>query len=275
MELPIFQVDAFTGRPFAGNPAAVCLLERWLPDEALQQIAAEMNLSETAFLVEAGATFEIRWFTPAVEVPLCGHATLASGAVVLGRLRPGADRVELSSRFSGALAVSRAGEMFELDFPAFGVEQIPVRDDVASALGARPVACFRGREKELFALFDEARTVRELAPGFSELRRLDPPTAVGITAPGGGLDGDVDFVSRYFAPFEGIDEDPVTGSAHCTLAPYWAKRLGRRGLRARQVSRRGGELTLALRGPRVGIAGRAVVVLEGKLRLGSEGPAAP
>jgi PhzF family phenazine biosynthesis protein len=267
VEFPIFVVDAFTTRAFAGNPAAVCPLERWLPDQALQRIAAEMNLSETAFLVEEGAGYQIRWFTPTVEVPLCGHATLASGAVVLTKLRPGVARVSLSSRQSGSLSVARVGDLFELDFPAFEVEEVPVPRALAAALGARPRSAFRGREHEVFAVFDDPQVVRELSPDFKALLELHPPAAVGVTAPGAGLDADVDFVSRYFAPIEGIDEDPVTGSAHCSLTPYWARRLGRSRMKARQVSQRQGELGLELRGSRVGIAGGAVLVLEGRLQV--------
>jgi PhzF family phenazine biosynthesis protein len=264
MTIPIYQLDAFTDRPFGGNPAAVCLLDGWLPDATLQAVAAENNLSETAFLVPEGKGWEIRWFTPAAEVDLCGHATLASAGVVFRHLAPEAERVVFRSRHSGELPVTRDGDTLFLDFPARPPQEVDVTDALAEALGARPVAAVRSRD--LYAVFDEADTVRRLAPDIDALRPLND-FAVGVTAPGTGEDGDVDFVSRFFAPNQGIPEDPVTGSAHSSLTPYWADRLGKTAMRARQVSARGGELRAELRGDRVLIGGQVVEVIRGTLTV--------
>jgi len=260
--LPLYQVDAFTDRPFAGNPAAVCPLEAAIPEALMQDIAAENNLSETAFFHRQGDVFSLRWFTPTTEVELCGHATLASAFVLMTELEPARKEVTFRSR-SGLLAVRRRGEEFVLDFPAYPAA--PADADtaarVADALHARPREVMRARS--LFAVFDDARTVRAIAPDFRALAAL--PTAVGVTAPGADEARPVDFVSRYFAPGYGIDEDPVTGSSHCTLAPYWSQRLGKPELRARQVSRRGGEVSCALADDRVHIGGRARLVITGRL----------
>lgn len=263
-EIPFYQVDAFTSRPFAGNPAAVCPLEAWLPDEVLLAIAAENNLSETAFFVQQGDRLELRWFTPAVEVDLCGHATLAAGFVVLTRLAPGRAEVTFETR-SGPLTVRREGDGLALDLPARPAAPAEVGEDLVAALGARPKAAIRARD--LVAIFERAEEVRALRPDMSRLSALDV-FAVGVTAPGGGgEDADVDFVSRFFAPAKGVPEDPVTGSLHCTLVPYWAERLGKTALAARQVSRRGGELRCALAGDRVLLGGQAALVIEGTLRF--------
>ncbi len=264
MHIPIYQLDAFTDHAFGGNPAAVCLLDGWLPDETLQAIAAENHLSETAYLVPETDGWEIRWFTPAAEVDLCGHATLASGAVVFRHLRPVTDRVVFRSRHSGELPVTRDGETLFLDFPSRPPVEVEVTDALVEALGVRPVAAVRSRD--LYAVFDDAETVRSLAPDFDALRSLSD-FAVGVTAPGTGEDGDVDFVSRFFAPNQGIPEDPVTGSAHSSLTPYWAERLGKMAMRARQVSHRTGELMVELRGDRVLIGGQVVEVIRGTLTL--------
>lgn len=262
-EIPFYQVDAFTSRPFAGNPAAVCPLDAWLPDDVLLAIAAENNLSETAFLVQQGDRLELRWFTPAVEVDLCGHATLAAGFVVLTRLAPGRAEVTFETR-SGPLTVRREAEGLALDLPARPAAPAEVGEDLAAALGARPKAAIRARD--VVAIFERAEEVRALRPDMSRLAALDV-FAVGVTAPGGGEDADVDFVSRFFAPAKGVPEDPVTGSLHCTLVPYWAERLGKTALAARQVSRRGGELRCALAGDRVVLGGQAALVIEGTLRF--------
>lgn len=262
-EIPIYQVDAFTSRPFAGNPAAVCPLEAWLPDEALLAIAAENNLSETAFFVRQGGRVDLRWFTPAVEVDLCGHATLAAGFVLLTRLDPALPEVAFQTR-SGQLLVRRDGDELRLDLPARPPVAAEVSDALAEALGARPAAAVRARD--LIAVFDRAEEVRALRPDMARIAALDT-FAVGVTAPGTGADADVDFVSRFFAPAKGVPEDPVTGSLHCSLVPYWAGRLGRAALAARQVSRRGGELRCALAGDRVELGGQAVLVIEGTLRF--------
>ncbi|UQA54591.1 PhzF family phenazine biosynthesis protein [Polyangium aurulentum] len=262
-EIPLYQVDAFTSRPFAGNPAAVCPLDAWLPDETLQAIAAENNLSETAFFVRQGDRFALRWFTPAVEVDLCGHATLASGFVILDVLEPGRSEVQFDTK-SGELSVRRSGDLLALELPARPPAPADVTEALTLALGARPSVAVRARD--LVAVFEDAETVRRMKPDMARIAALDT-FAVGVTAPGTGEDGDVDFVSRFFAPAKGVPEDPVTGSLHCTLVPYWAERLGRARLSARQVSARGGELSCTLSSGRVELGGRAVLVLEGKLRF--------
>lgn len=260
MKIPLYQVDAFTDRPFAGNPAAVCPLPRWLPDATLQAVAAENNLSETAFFVPEGDGYTLRWFTPAREVELCGHATLASALVVFQFLQPGARSVRFTSPHSGRLPVDREGELLVLDFPARPPQPCDPPPDLARALGRQPGAVLL--QRDYFAVFEREAEVRALRPDRAALLEL-PVQGVAATAPG----DDCDFVSRYFVPSAGIDEDPVTGSTHCVLAPYWAARLGRPKLRARQVSARGGELQCELRGGRVRIGGRAVLVVEGQLLL--------
>ncbi len=262
--IPLYQVDAFTDRPFGGNPAAVCPLDAWLPDAMMQDIAAENNLSETAFFVRRDDAFDLRWFTPAVEIDLCGHATLAAAFVLMTRLEPGRTDATFHSR-SGPLRVSRDGDLFTLDFPARPPVAIAEPGELAAALGAAPCAVLKARD--VYAVLDCAETVRRLAPDMDRLKRIEG-FAVCVTAPGDGRDADVDFVSRFFAPAQGIPEDPVTGSSHCSLVPYWAGRLGRPALRARQVSARGGELTCALAGDRVRIAGHAVLVVTGLVHPG-------
>lgn len=259
MELPLYQVDAFTDRPFAGNPAAVVPLPEWLPDDTLQAIAAENNLSETAFLVPEGEGWRLRWFTPAVEVDLCGHATLATAHVLFQRLAPDRDRVDFDT-LSGRLTVVRDGDRLAMSFPARPPRRVEAPAGLAKALGAAPAEVWQARD--LMAVFEDAATVRELRPDMAALAGLDA-FAVMATAPG----TDCDFVSRFFAPAQGIPEDPVTGSAHCTLVPYWAERLGKKALHARQVSPRGGELFCDDQGERIRIAGHAVLVIEGTLRL--------
>lgn len=261
LRLPIYQVAAFAPRLFGGNPAAVVPLSAWLPDATLQAIAAENNLSETAFLVADADAYELRWFTPAVEVDLCGHATLASGHVVLQHLKPGTARVVFHTRKAGALTVERRGDLLELELPAREAAPCDAPPGLAAALGAAPRAVLAARD--LLAVFDDADTVRALRPSFGALMAL-AAFGVIVTAPGTGADEDVDFVSRFFAPRQGIDEDPVTGSAHCTLVPFWAAKLGRAALRARQVSPRVGELDCTLHeGGRVALRGRTIPYLEG------------
>jgi PhzF family phenazine biosynthesis protein len=261
MEIPIYQVDAFADRPFAGNPAPVCPLDSWLPDEVMQRIAAENNLSETAFFVRRGNDFDLRWFTPRAEVDLCGHATLGSAFVVLTRLEPGRESVTFHTR-SGALAVEREGERLVMDFPARPPEAGNAPEGLAAALGTEPTEILGSRDA--LAVFDTAEEIRALKPDTHRIERLDC-FAVCVTARGTGADDDVDFVSRFFVPAQGIPEDPVTGSAHSTLVPYWAARLGKTTLRARQVSARGGELWCEHHGDRVRIAGHAVLVMTGTL----------
>jgi predicted PhzF superfamily epimerase YddE/YHI9 len=260
MKLPLYQLDAFTSRLFCGNPAAVVLLEKWLPDAVLQAIAAENNLAETAFVIPHRDLTPLRWFTPTVEVDLCGHATLATADVLFRYRFPKLDRLRFSTR-SGELAVSRAGELLEMDFPSRPGKPVAVTDALAEALGARPREAHLARD--LLVIFDTETQVRSLRPDFPRIAALDA-FAVIASAPG----DDVDFVSRFFAPGAGIPEDPVTGSAHCTLTPYWAARLGRNTLAAKQVSGRGGELRCELRGDRVAIAGRVVEYLRGEIDIG-------
>ncbi len=264
--VPLYVVDAFTERAFAGNPAAVCLLEAWPEDAWLQNLAAEMNLSETAFLVERGECFELRWLTPAVEVDLCGHATLASAAVLwhAGRVRP-----ETTIRFatrSGILAAARRGELIELDFPLDTTRESPPPPGLLESLGAGPRYVGRGRTDWLVELDTEAE-VRNLAPDFRRLAAVDCRGMI-VTARSAG--GEFDFVSRFFAPAAGIDEDPVTGSAHCTLAGFWQSRLGKSEFRALQASRRGGIVHVRIEGDRVRLGGRAVIVAAGGLMSAAE-----
>jgi PhzF family phenazine biosynthesis protein len=260
MRIPCYQVDAFTRTRFAGNPAAVCPLTRWLPDATLQAIAAENNLAETAFTVPEGEDFHLRWFTPAVEVDLCGHATLAAAFVLMTEQEPGRAAVRFRSQ-SGPLAVRRDGDAYTLDFPA----RAPVPADspagLAAALGCAPREVLRSRD--WLVVLESAAAVAAVRPDFAALTRVE--AAVIVTGPGDAPG--VDFVSRFFAPGLGIPEDPVTGSAHCTLAPYWAGRLGRTQLHARQISRRGGEIRCTLRGDRVDLTGGAVLVRTGEFLL--------
>lgn len=258
MRLPIYQIDAFADRAFAGNPAAVVLLDQWLPEPVMQAIAGENNLAETAFLVHEPAGWRIRWFTPACEVDLCGHATLASAFVLFER-DPLLPRIAFQSR-SGPLAVDREGERLVLDFPSRPPAAMAPVPGLSEALGARVREVWKARD--LVAVLDDEATVRGLKPDLAALAGMDD-FAVVVTAPG----EEADFVSRFFGPRVGVPEDPVTGSAHSTLVPFWASRLGRTKLRALQVSPRGGELHCELRGDRVAIGGRAVKVLEGTFFL--------
>jgi PhzF family phenazine biosynthesis protein len=258
MQIPIYQIDAFTSKPFGGNPAAVCPLVEWLPDSVLASIAAENNLSETAFLKGGAGRYEIRWFTPAVEVELCGHATLASAFAVFQFLEPSLGKVIFDSR-SGPLTVTKEGDRLSMDFPARPAVLAEPPMSLAKALGAAPKETLKAKEDWL-AVFETEGEVRGLNPDFRLLRELGVRGAI-VTAAG----SDADFVSRFFAPGAGIDEDPVTGSAHCTLAPYWSNRLGKTSLFARQVSRRGGEVWCTHRGARVELSGQAVLYLTGTI----------
>jgi PhzF family phenazine biosynthesis protein len=260
MKIPIYQVDAFAGRLFAGNPAAVCPLERWLDEGVMQSIAAENNLSETAFLVREDGARRIRWFTPGVEVDLCGHATLASAAVICELLEPGVERVDFLSK-SGPLAVSKRGDRYELDFPALPPAPALPPDGLIEALGRRPAEVLAA--KDWLCVFEREADVRALVPDMARLASVHECRGVVCSAPGERGD----FVSRCFFPKQGVPEDPATGSAHCMLTPYWAKRLGKRELHALQLSARGGELFCEDRGERVGIAGRAVLYLEGAIHV--------
>lgn len=262
MKLPLYQLDAFTNRLFGGNPAAVVMLDEWLPDGVLAAIAAENNLAETAFVIPRSGISPLRWFTLTVEIDLCGHATLAAADVLFRYRFPALDRLTFSTR-SGELAVTRDGTLLKMDFPARPGRPIDVTDALVSALGARPREAYVARD--LLAIFDSESAVRSLGPDMQRVASLDA-FAIIVSAPG----DTVDFVSRFFAPGAGIPEDPVTGSSHCTLVPYWAARLGRNHLAAKQVSPRGGDLQCELRGDRVVIAGHVVEYLRGEIEIDSE-----
>jgi predicted PhzF superfamily epimerase YddE/YHI9 len=261
MRLPMYQVDAFTDSPFGGNPAAVCPLDAWLPDATMQAIAAENNLAETAFFVRDGGDYALRWFTPTVEVDLCGHATLASGHVVFSFLEPQRNSVSFRTTKAGTLAVSRHGDMLMMDFPARPAALCGAPSDLLAALGGAPREVLRARDHLI--VYDSAAEIAALTPDLAALGKVDSWAAI-VTAPG---ENGIDFVSRFFAPAQGVPEDPVTGSAHCTLVPYWAKRLSKTKFEARQLSRRGGALRCALNGDRVSIGGKAVVYLEGQIEV--------
>ncbi len=260
---PIYQLDAFTTRRFAGNPAAVMPMDRFPPDAVMQAVAAENNLAETAFLVPQDGDYRLRWFTPTVEVPLCGHATLASAAVVMERLEPGRTRVIFHTA-SGPLPVNRTDAGYVINFPIRNSERISTPPELADVLGAAPIEVFADGFNYL-AVLESARAVRELNPDVAGIARLDRSGLI-VTAAGDGI---YDFISRYFAPAKGIPEDPVTGSAHCALTPYWARRLGKTDLRAFQASPRGGEVICRLLGDRVELEGACVFYLEGTAEMGA------
>lgn len=261
MGLKITQVDAFTDQPFRGNPAAVCVLPEARNEAWMQNVAREMNLSETAFLVPRADGFDLRWFTPSTEVALCGHATLASAHALWedGHLKP-----EQTARFhtkSGLLTAERKGEWIELDFPAVLEQPAPAPPGLAEALGVKPK--YVGKNKFDYLVEAESeRTVREMAPDFSALKKI---SVRGVSVTSRSESPQYDFVSRFFAPDSGIDEDPVTGSAHCCLGPFWSKRLGKSDLIAYQASARGGTVRVRLSGERVILGGQAVTVLRGEL----------
>jgi predicted PhzF superfamily epimerase YddE/YHI9 len=257
MGIPYFHVDAFTGEGLLGNPAAVCPLDAWLPDEELQRRAAEHNLSETAYFVREGDGYRLRWFTPTVEVDLCGHATVATAHVLFQHLAHGGDRIEFLSK-SGTLMVDREGELLVLDFPSRPPSRCELPIELREALPIPPLECWKARD--YMVTYANRDDVAALQPDFAWMTKL---AAVGIiaTAPGRGED----FVSRFFAPRSGILEDPVTGSAHCTLVPHWAGLLGKSKLHARQISPRGGEVFCELRGDRVRLGGRARTYLRGEI----------
>ena len=260
MTIPYYEVLAFTDRLFAGNPAGVCILNEWLPDQLLQKIAAENNLAETAFFIERGNVYDIRWMTPTVEMDLCGHATLASAHVLFQHLGRAGDSVSFHSHSGGELRVERSGDRLVLDFPSRPAEACEAPAKLAEGLGARPREVFKGRD--YLAVFERQADVAALSPIFEVVAELEA-NGVVVTAPG----DDCDFVSRYFAPRVGVPEDPVTGSVHCALIPYWSKRLGEKQLHARQLSARGCELFCEDRGARVGIGGSAVTYVAGTLNV--------
>ncbi|MEX1311524.1 MAG: PhzF family phenazine biosynthesis protein [Candidatus Sulfomarinibacteraceae bacterium] len=260
MTTPIWQVDAFTDEPFRGNPAAVCILDKPIDEDRMQKIALEMNLSETAFVVPGDDGFELRWFTPACEVRLCGHATLASAHVLWteGFVEPSA-QIAFHTLHSGTLTARRTGGRIELDFPSRPPEVVEPPDGLVEALGLEPVLVARAA-RDFLVLADSEGTVRGLSPDFSRLRRVEA-RGVAVTAPA----AEFDFVSRFFAPAAGINEDPVTGSAHCALCPFWAERLGRTSMVGVQASPRGGEVAVTLSGDRVLLGGSAVTTVRGEL----------
>jgi PhzF family phenazine biosynthesis protein len=259
MKLPYYEVSAFTTNPFGGNPAGVCVLDAWLPDDVLRSIAANNNMAETAFVVSQGNDFELRWFTPTVEIDLCGHATLAAASVLFAEHGWRGDAIRFKSR-SGLLTVARDQNLLTLDFPSRPAIPSVAPEALLHGLGVRPKEIFKARD--YLALFASEAEVRRLQPDFAQLKTLDC-LGIIVTAPG----TDADFVSRFFAPGAGVDEDPVTGSAHCTLIPFWSQRLGKTDLFARQVSARGGELFCELVGERVRIGGRAVHYLRGEIQI--------
>lgn len=266
MKAAIYQVDAFADGPFEGNPAAVVPLADWPDDALMQAIATENNLAETAFFAPEGGGFRLRWFTPAVEVPLCGHATLASAHVLFAHLGFANPEIHFET-LSGRLTVKREGELLAMDFPTDPAKPAPEPEGLARAIGAKPLVTMKS--KFVLALFGSAAEVAALEPDMALLKRL----LVSLGGPGlictaaGDEGSGFDFVSRMFAPAHGIDEDPVTGSAHCTLVPYWAKKLGRSDLVARQISRRGGTLRCTDAGARVVIRGRCADYMTGEIAV--------
>jgi predicted PhzF superfamily epimerase YddE/YHI9 len=262
MKLEIFQVDAFTSKPFGGNPAAIVPLEQWLPDETMQAIAMENNLAETAFFVRSENGYDLRWFTPTIEMDLCGHATLASGFLIFEILGADQQILRFQTR-SGELTVEKVGGRYVLDFPSRpGVVTEPPAG-LIEAVGKKPKEVLKSRDYML--VYESEADVVSIKPNFEALARINTH-AVIVTAKG----DDADFVSRFFAPEVGVPEDPVTGSAHCTLIPYWAEKLGKEKLYARQVSWRGGELFCELAGDRVKIGGDAVLFMKGEIYVASE-----
>lgn len=258
--IPIYQIDAFTDRVFAGNPAAICPLETWLADDVMQQAASENNVSETAFFVQtADGAYDLRWFTPAAEVDLCGHATLASAHLIFERLNSALDTISFNTK-SGILTVIRKAGMIEMDFPSLPATEHPLPAGFEAAHGCEPTLFLRAAKS--LAVFDAEADVSAFKPDLTYIKNLDGDGLI-VTAPGENCD----FVSRYFAPHQGIDEDPVTGSAHCTSVPYWAGRLGKMKLHARQISERGGDLYCELAGDRVKLAGQAKLYMEGQVYL--------
>jgi PhzF family phenazine biosynthesis protein len=261
MKIPMYQVDAFASQVFSGNPAAVCMLDSWIDDNILKSIAAENNLSETAFLVRNTGGFDIRWFTPTTEVGLCGHATLASAFVLFTCRGWSKKEICFNTRKSGQLVVSKRNDLIDMDFPSRPARSRTAPSGLREALGATPVAIL-GSAEVLLVVLENEKAVRELQPDFSALERVECRGVI-VTSKGSRSD----FVSRFFAPRLGIPEDPVTGSAHCVLVPYWSSELHKKDLHAFQVSKRGGELFCIDAEDRVKISGRAVLYLEGVITI--------
>ena len=260
MKLDIYQVDAFASEVFKGNPAAVCPLDEWIDESLMQKIALENNLSETAFFVKKDGVYEIRWFTPTFEIDLCGHATLASAFVIFEVFQSENEIIKFHSHKSGELIVEKNGDILTLDFPSRPVKQCEIPDGLIEAVGKQPKEVFKARD--YFLVYENEREILDIEPDFSKLLDIDAHGFI-VTAKGDSAD----FVSRFFAPEVGVFEDPVTGSAHCNLIPYWAERLGKTEMFARQISARGGELFCKLDGNRVKIGGNAVLYLKGEIYL--------
>lgn len=254
-----FTVDAFTDKIFGGNPAAVCVLEKFLPEDLMQKIAMENNFSETAFIVKEKNFYKLRWFTPAAEIDFCGHATLASGFVILTQIEPNLNFVEFETR-RGKLTVTKVDNFFEMDFPAYEYKKIPVTAEMQAAIGAEILEAYLSRD--LLMVVKDAETVEKLQPNFEKILKLEGTTQA-VTAAGKNFD----CVSRVFAPKVGVNEDPVTGSTHCLIAPYWAEKLGKKKIFARQASKRGGILHCEIFNQRVKISGQAVLFAISKLNL--------
>jgi PhzF family phenazine biosynthesis protein len=261
MTIPIYQADAFTDKLFGGNPAAICPLKEWLPDATMQKIAIENNLAETAFFVKTGNGYKLRWFTPEYEIDLCGHATLASAHILFTELGFEDDTIHFETVKAGTLIVKKDGDKYTMDFPSRPPIPIEPPMGLAEALGEKqPLAFLRSRD--YFLVYETEKDIQDITPDFFALSKMDT-VGVIVTAPGNKSD----FVSRFFAPGAGIPEDPVTGSAHCNLIPYWAKKLGKNSLHAYQISARRGELWCELKGDRVQMSGKAVTYLKGEIRL--------
>jgi len=260
-----YVVDVFTEKTFSGNPAGICLLDEWQPDEVMQSIAMENNLSETAFLVKRGDHYDLRWFTPALEIDLCGHATMASGFILFNFVETSTSRISFHTQ-SGILVVEKDGDMLRMDLPSRPATKAPKYTSIGVALGTEQYEVFDSAD--ILVVLDSEETVKQMQPNFEVLKNVkeeankpDDSFGVIITAPG----SDCDFVSRYFAPNAGVDEDPVTGRAHCVLTPYWSKRLNKTSMSARQLSKRGGYILCEDAGDRVKLGGKAVLYLEGTI----------
>ncbi|MEZ2334922.1 PhzF family phenazine biosynthesis protein [Mucilaginibacter sp. RCC_168] len=261
MTIPIYQADAFTDKLFGGNPAAICPLTEWLPDDVMQKIAIENNLAETAFFVKTATGYKLRWFTPEYEIDLCGHATLASAHILFTELGFAGDTLQFETVKAGTLTVKKDGDKYTMDFPSRPPIPIEQPMGLAEALGDKqPVAFLRSRD--YFLVYESEQDIKDITPDFFALSKMDT-VGVIVTARG----DNADFVSRFFAPGAGIPEDPVTGSAHCNLIPYWAKILGKNNLHAYQISARRGELWCELKGDRVQMSGKAVTYLKGEIRI--------
>ena len=261
MKIKLYQIDAFADKVFSGNPAAVCLLEEWLSDEMMQSIASENNLSETAFTVKNDDKYELRWFTPLAEVALCGHATLATAFVLFNFIEKDLTTINFQSKHSGILQVIKTDDLLTLNFPADTPQEVKQIPELTSALGLSPQKVLKGKTDYLL-VYSNQEEIESVKPDFNQLLKLDVRGII-ITAPG----DKVDFVSRFFGPAVGVNEDPVTGSAHTTLIPYWATELGKTRLQARQLSKRGGNLACEFLGERVNISGKAVLYMTAEIEI--------